>query len=40
LGTFTTIDAQKTSHCFVDLKGSGANGHNDKEDDESNGGCS
>jgi hypothetical protein len=40
LGTFTANDAQETCHYFVDFEGSGANGHNDKEDDESNGGCS
>jgi hypothetical protein len=40
LGTFTANDAQETCHYFVDLEGSGANGHSDKEDDESNGGCS
>lgn len=40
LGTFTANDAQETCHYFVDLEGSGANGHNDKEDDESNDKCS
>jgi len=30
LGTFTTNDAQDTCHYFVDLEGSGANGHSDK----------
>lgn len=33
LGTFTTNDAQETCHSFVDLEGSGVNGHSDKEDD-------
>ncbi len=38
-GTSTTNDVQQTCHYFVDLEGSGANGCNDKKDDESNGKC-
>ncbi len=40
LATFTTNDSKETCHYFVDLEGSDVNGHNDKKDNESNGGCS
>jgi len=39
LGTSIFNDVQKTCHYFVDLEGSGANGHNDEKDDKSNGRC-
>jgi len=40
LATFTTNDSKETCHYFVDLEGSDVNGHNDKKDNKSNGGCS
>jgi hypothetical protein len=40
LATFTTNDSKETCHYFVDLEGSDVNGHNDKKENESNGGCS